>query len=90
MSQTAGKADEKMDPMELMQIAIGLVSGGAAGGIAVTVPVLQLKGLRAKLRESDEAHRLEIAELRREHHKDAITTTQRIDALLSLVATRNK
>lgn len=75
-----------MDPMELMQIAIGLVSGGAAGGAAVTVPVLQLKGLRAKLRESDEAHRQEIAALRQEHHQDAVETTKRIDALLSMVA----
>ena len=75
-----------MDPMEWINLIVGLVSGGAAGGAAVTIPVIQLKTLRREHALAHEESRRELARLRVEAHEDSKECRQRIDAILARMA----
>lgn len=75
-----------MEPMEWINLVVGLISGGAAGGAAVTVPVLQLRTLRREHAMAHEESRRELARLRVEAHEDAKECRGRIDAILARLA----
>ena len=53
-----------INPMEWLNVVIGLVSGGAAAGVVIGVARAQVQALRRELELLRDEHRQDIRELR--------------------------